>query len=59
MDFFNDIFHNLAVLEFYFLNVIYIILYIDFILSIFSNIQTFLPELLTIDASHQISYLLW
>ena len=41
MDFFNDIFHNLAVLEFYFLNVIYIILYIDFILSIFSNIQTF------------------
>ena len=41
MDFLNDIFHNLAVPEFYFLNVIYIILYIDFILSIFSNIQTF------------------
>ena len=29
MDFFNDIFHNLALLEFYFLNVIYILLYID------------------------------
>ena len=35
MDFFNDIFHNLALLEFYFLNIIYILLYIDFILSIF------------------------
>ena len=31
MDFFNDIFHNLALLEFYFLNIIYILLYIDFI----------------------------
>ena len=43
MDFFNDIFHNLALLEFYFLNIIYILLYIDFILSIFfqhSNILT-------------------
>ena len=43
MDFFNDIFHNLALLEFYFLNIIYISLYIDFILSIFfqhSNILT-------------------
>ena len=41
MDFFNDIFHNLALLEFYFFNIIHILLYIDFILSIFSNIQTF------------------
>ena len=57
MDFFNDIFHNLALPEFYFFHIIYILLYIDFILSIFSNIQTFQPELLTIDASHQISYL--
>ena len=43
MDFFNDIFHNLALLEFYFSNIIYILLYIDFILSIFfqhSNILT-------------------
>ena len=43
MDFFNDIFHNLALLEFYFLNIIYILIYIDFILSIFfqhSNILT-------------------
>ena len=43
MDFFNDIFHNLALLEFYFLNIIYILLYIYFILSIFfqhSNILT-------------------
>ena len=43
MDFFNEIFHNLALLEFYFLNIIYILLYIDFILSIFfqhSNILT-------------------
>ena len=43
MDFFNDIFHNLALFEFYFLNIIYILLYIDFILSIFfqhSNILT-------------------
>ena len=43
MDFFNDIFHNLALLEFYFLNIIYILLYIDFLLSIFfqhSNILT-------------------
>ena len=43
MDFFNDIFHNLALLEFYFLNIIYILLYIEFILSIFfqhSNILT-------------------
>ena len=43
MDFFNDIFHNLALLEFYFFDIIYIILYIDFILSIFfqhSNILT-------------------
>ena len=43
MDFVNDIFHNLAFLEFYFLNVIYILLYIDSILSIFfqhSNILT-------------------
>ena len=59
MDFFNDIFHNLALLEFYFLNIIYILLYIDFILSIFfqhSNILT-RAEPLTIDASHQISYL--
>ena len=43
MDFFNDIFHNLALLEFYFLNIIYILLYIDCILSIFfqhSNILT-------------------
>ena len=43
MDFFNDIFHNLALLEFYFLNIIYILLYIDLILSIFfqhSNILT-------------------
>ena len=43
MDFFNDIFHNLALLEFYFLNIISILLYIDFILSIFfqhSNILT-------------------
>ena len=43
MDFFSDIFHNLALLEFYFLNIIYILLYIDFILSIFfqhSNILT-------------------
>ena len=43
MDFFNDIFHNLALLEFYFLNIIYILLYIDFILSIIfkhSNILT-------------------
>ena len=43
MDFFNDIFHNFALLEFYFLNMIYILLYIDFILSIFfqhSNILT-------------------
>ena len=43
MDFFNDIFHNLALLEFYFLKMIYILLYIDFILSIFfqhSNILT-------------------
>ena len=43
MDFFNDIFHNLALLEFYFFNIIYILLYIDFILSIFfqhSNILT-------------------
>ena len=43
MDFFNYIFHNLALLEFYFLNIIYILLYIDFILSIFfqhSNILT-------------------
>ena len=41
--FFNDIFHNFALLEFYFLNMIYILLYIDFILSIFfqhSNILT-------------------
>ena len=39
----NDIFHNLALLEFYFLNIIYILLYIDFILSVFfqhSNILT-------------------
>ena len=41
MDFFNDSFHNLTLLEFYILNIIYILLYIDFILSIFSNIQTF------------------
>ena len=43
MDFFNDMFHNLAFLEFYFLDIIYILLYIDFILSIFfqhSNILT-------------------
>ena len=43
MDFFNDIFHNLALLEFYFLNIIYILLYIEFILSTFfrhSNILT-------------------
>ena len=43
MDFFNDIFHNFALLEFYFLDMIYILLYIDFILSIFfqhSNILT-------------------
>ena len=43
MDFFNDIFHNLALLEFYFLNIIYILFYIEFILSIFfqhSNILT-------------------
>ena len=43
MDFFNDIFHNFALLEFYFLNMIYILLDIDFILSIFfqhSNILT-------------------
>ena len=43
MDFFNDIFHNLALLEFYFLNIIYILLYIESILSIFfqhSNILT-------------------
>ena len=31
MDFFYDIFHNLALLEFYFLNIIYILLYIDYI----------------------------
>ena len=29
--------HNLALLEFYFLNIIYILLYIDFILSIFKH----------------------
>ena len=43
MDFFNDIFHNLTLLEFYFLNIIYILIYINFILSIFfqhSNILT-------------------
>ena len=43
MDFFNDIFHNLALLEFYTLNILYILLYIDFILSIFfqhSNMLT-------------------
>ena len=43
IDFFNNIFHNLALLKFYFLNIIYILLYIDFILSIFfqhSNILT-------------------
>ena len=43
MDFFNEFFHNLALLEFYFLNIIYILLYIDFILSTFfqhSNILT-------------------
>ena len=43
MDFFNDIFHYLTLLAFYFLNIIYILLYIDFILSIFfqhSNILT-------------------
>ena len=43
MYFFNDIFHNLALLEFYFLNIFYILLYIEFILSIFfqhSNILT-------------------
>ena len=43
MDFFNDIFHNLALLEFYFLNIFYILLYIEFILSLFfqhSNILT-------------------
>ena len=43
MDFFSDIFHNFALLEFYFFNIIYILLYIDFILSIFfqhSNILT-------------------
>ena len=43
MGFFNDIFHNLALLEFHFLNIIYILLYTDFILSIFfqhSNILT-------------------
>ena len=43
MDFFNDIFHNLALLEFSFLILIYTLLYIDFILSIFfqhSNILT-------------------
>ena len=39
----NDIFHNFALLEFYFLNMIYLLLDIDFILSIFfqhSNILT-------------------
>ena len=41
MDFFNDIFHNLALLEFYFLNIIYILLYIDLYCQYFSNIQTF------------------
>ena len=43
MDFFNDIFQNIALLEFYFLNIIYLLLHIDFILSIFfqhSNILT-------------------
>ena len=43
MDFFNGIFYNLALLEFYFLTIIYILLYIDFILSIFfqhSNMLT-------------------
>ena len=43
MDFFNDIFHNLALIEFYFLNIIYILIYTGFILSIFfqhSNILT-------------------
>ena len=47
MDFFNDIFNN----------IIYILLYIDFILSIFFQHSNIWPELLTIDASHQISYL--
>ena len=40
MDFFNDIFHDLALLESYFLNIIYILLCIEFILALFSNIQT-------------------
>ena len=43
MDFFNDTFHYLTLLAFYFLNIIYILLYIDFISSIFfqhSNILT-------------------
>ena len=43
LDFFNDIFHNIALLEFYFLNIIYILLHKDFMLSIFfqhSNIIT-------------------
>ena len=55
MDFFNDIFHNLALLEFYFLNMIYILLYIDFyIVNIFPKFKHFNPSF---DASHQISYL--
>ena len=41
MDFFNDIFYHLVFHEFYFLNIIYILLYTDLILSIFSNIQIF------------------
>ena len=39
MDFLN--FYNLALHEFYFLNMIYILVYIDLTLSTFSNIQIF------------------
>ena len=41
MDFFNDIFYKLAFHAFYYLNIIYILLYIDLLLSVFSNIQIF------------------
>ena len=47
------IFYNLALHEFYFLNMIYILVYIDLILSTFFQHANILTR-----ASHQISYLL-
>ena len=50
-------FDNFAIQEFYVLKIIYILFYTDLISSIFFKHSNILPEILTIDASHQISYL--